>query len=115
MIKGNTQLLRWFENNMSTLHDANDYFFMIVDFDADDYYKISNHRIGHSYTMFELLTDINVMLWGGSDRKFEVIEDFNRTISIYKNKYHKRGEKVRIAILKVTKRTFILDEYYDIK
>lgn len=114
MIRGSSETLDWLKSNMSSLHGT-DCFYIIVDFDANDYYKISSHRIGHSYSMFELLMEINVTLWGGSGRRYEAHEDYQRTIFTYKAKYHRYGENVRIAILKVTENSFILDEYFDIK
>jgi len=114
MIIGNSQVLDWLQKNLKTL-DGGNIFYIIVNFDASDYFKIKNHGIGHSYKMWELVTEINVHLWGGSGKKYEVIEDYKTTIVTYRNKYHKCGEKVRIAVLKAVKNSlFFIEEYFDI-
>lgn len=117
MIKSNKEVLEWFERCLDGVkYGKVPYVYLVVDFDQDEYYKIKSHEEYHSYSLFDLMTQYNLSLWGGTPVLSEAKEDWNKTINtiiggrrvVFRNNNH------RIAILKMTKEDFILVQFIDL-
>ena len=86
----------------------------MMDFNIEDYYKIKNHTLYHRYSLFDLMTEYDVCLWGGSPILSEAVEDYEKTIITCRRTNFGTYGNNRVAILKMTKDGFTLVKYCDV-
>jgi len=116
-ISGDKKVLEWFIERLDKLQDGEiQGFYLVVDFEIEDYDKIKHHKVIHNYLFYELIIHYHINLWGGAYEYYRALAYFYRTFDFFIRKppLSFSSNNHRVAILEMTKEEVVLVKFVDL-